>query len=197
MNAEQFDAIIIGAGQSGPSLTASLAAAGKKVAIIERKYFGGTCINNGCIPSKTYVAHAKVIHSIRTAEKFGVDVSGFTIDLTKIKAKKDSILLDMRSHLKQWLTTLKNCTVIEGHASFESPHIIKVGERLLKADQIFIDVGGRAAIPEIKGLSQIPYLTNSTVLDLESLPKHLIIMGGGYVSVEFAQIFARFGSKGS
>lgn len=192
---ESFDAIIIGAGQSGPSLAAFMAGKGKKVALIERKYFGGTCINNGCIPSKTYVAHAKVIHSIRTAEKYGVHVSHFSVDLKKIKARKDSILLGMRSHLKEWLTHLKNCTVIEGHATFETPHTVKVGTRLLRGDQIFLDVGARAILPDIKGLTQVPYLTNATVLDLEVLPKHLLIVGGGYVAVEFAQIFVRFGSK--
>lgn len=195
MNEEKFDAIIIGAGQSGPSLAAALAQAGRKVAIVERKYFGGTCINNGCIPSKTYVAHAKVAHSIRQAKKYGMQVTGFSIELKKIKEKKDAIILEMRAHLKQWLQSLKNCTVIEGHASFESPYVVKVGTRSLRGDQIFIDVGGRAVIPEIPGLNQIPYLTNSTILDLESLPKHLIVMGGGYVGVEFAQIFSRFGCQ--
>lgn len=195
MSEEKFDAIVIGAGQSGPSLTAALASKGKKVAIIERKYFGGTCINNGCIPSKTYVAHAKVVHSIRNAEKYGVNVPNFSIDLKKIKQKKDSILTEMRSHLKGWLTSLENCTVIQGHASFESPHVVKVGERLLRADRFFIDVGGRAIIPKIEGLEQVPYLTNATILDLEEIPQHLLIIGGGYVGAEFAQIFARFGSK--
>lgn len=195
MNEEKFNAIVIGAGQSGPSLTAAFADAGKKVAIIERKYFGGTCINNGCIPSKTYVAHAKIVHSIRTAAQFGVHVSDFSVDLKKIREKKDSIVTGMRSHLKGWLQSLSNCTVIEGHASFDSPHVVKVGDRFLQADQIFIDVGGRAVIPDIKGLNRIPYLTNSTVLDLETLPQHLLIMGGGYVGVEFAQIFSRFGSR--
>ena len=195
MSEEKFDDIVIGAGQSGPSLTAALSKKGRKVAIIERKYFGGTCINNGCIPSKTYVAHAKVVHSIRIAEKYGVHVSNFSVDLRKIKERKDSILMEMRSHLKQWMSSLENCTVVEGHASFESPYVVRVGQRLLRADRFFIDVGGRAIVPEIKGLEQVPYLTNSTVLDLEQIPKHLLIVGGGYVGAEFAQIYARFGSQ--
>ncbi len=193
MGTEKFDAVVIGAGQSGPGLAASLAEAGKRVAIIERKYFGGTCINNGCIPSKTYVAHAKVIKTIRRAEEYGVSVSSFTVDLKKIKARKDSLILGMREGQKKWLESL--CTVIEGAAVFESPRTVKVNGRLLEADQFFIDVGGRAVIPPIKGLDQVPYCTNSTIFDLEKLPSHLLIIGGGYVGVEFAQIFARFGSR--
>jgi pyruvate/2-oxoglutarate dehydrogenase complex dihydrolipoamide dehydrogenase (E3) component len=195
MSEEKFDAIVIGAGQSGPSLTVALAKKGKKVAIIERKHFGGTCINNGCIPSKTYVAHAKVAHTIACAEKYGMRVEKFSLDIQKIKANKDRVLLGLRSHLKEWIASTPNCTIVEGHATFASPHVVKVGDRVLRAPQIFIDVGARAIIPDIKGLSQVPYLTNSTVLDLEQLPKHLLIMGGGYVGVEFAQIFARFGCK--
>lgn len=192
---ETYDAIVIGAGQSGPSMAVALAKKGRKVAIIERKYFGGTCINNGCIPSKTYVADAKVAHSIRRAKDYGmeIDLRSFSVDLKKIKGRKDAIIGEMRGNLKKWLQ--EQCTVIEGHATFVSPHEVKVGDRLLKASQFFIDVGGRAVIPSIKGLGEVPYYTNSTILDLEELPEHLIILGGGYVGAEFAQIFARFGSK--
>jgi len=193
---KNYDAIVIGSGQSGPSLAVRMAAAGQRVAIIERHHFGGTCINTGCIPTKTLVASAYNAHMVRRAADFGVQVDGpVGVDMKRVKARKDEITWKSRSGLESWLKNTPNCTVYHGHARFESPKEVIVGEELLTAPQIFINVGGRAAIPAMPGLTNTPYLTNSTLLDLDVLPRHLIIVGGGYVGLEFGQIFRRFGSE--
>jgi pyruvate/2-oxoglutarate dehydrogenase complex dihydrolipoamide dehydrogenase (E3) component len=190
-----FDAIVIGSGQSGPFLAVRMAAAGRRVAIIERHRFGGTCVNTGCIPTKALVASAYNAHMARRAAEFGVQVAGpICVDMKRVKARKDEITGKSRSGLESWLRNTPNCTVYQGHARFESPKEVKAGEELLAASQIFINVGGRAAIPSMPGLANTPYLTNSTLLDLEVLPRHLVIVGGGSVGLEFAQIFRRFGS---
>jgi pyruvate/2-oxoglutarate dehydrogenase complex dihydrolipoamide dehydrogenase (E3) component len=192
---KDFDAIVIGSGQAGPFLAVRMAAAGQRVAIIERNRFGGTCVNTGCIPTKTLVASAYNAHMIRRAADFGVQVAGTTrVDMKRVKARKDEITGKSRSGLESWLKKTPNCTVYHGHARFESPKEVIVGEELLTAPQIFINVGGRAAIPSMPGVANTPYLTNSTLLDLDVLPRHLIIVGGGYVGLEFGQIFRRFGS---
>jgi pyruvate/2-oxoglutarate dehydrogenase complex dihydrolipoamide dehydrogenase (E3) component len=191
-----FDAIVIGTGQAGPFLAVRMAAAGKRVAIIERARFGGTCVNTGCIPTKTLVASAYAVHMTRRAAEFGVQVAGpISVDMKRVKARKDEISGKSRRGVESMLKNTPNCTVYEGHARFESPNEVRVGEELLTAAQIFIDVGGRAAIPSLPGVANTPYLTNSTLLDLDTLPRHLIIVGGGYVGLEFAQIFRRFGSE--
>jgi pyruvate/2-oxoglutarate dehydrogenase complex dihydrolipoamide dehydrogenase (E3) component len=191
-----FDAIVIGTGQAGPFLAMRMAAAGRRVAIIERGRFGGTCVNTGCIPTKTLVASAYAAHLARRTAEFGIQVTGpISADMKRIKARKDEISEKSRNGLKAALESTPNCTVYEGHARFESPNEVRVGEALLAAPQIFINVGGRAAIPSLPGVASTPYLTNSTLLDLDSLPAHLIIVGGGYVGLEFAQIFRRFGSE--
>ena len=190
-----FDAIVIGSGQSGPFLAARMAAAGQRVAIIERHRFGGTCVNTGCIPTKTLVASAYNAHMVRRAADFGVQVAGTArVDMKRVKARKDEIIGNSRSGLESWLKNIPNCTVYHGHARFESPREVRVGEELLTAPQIFINAGGRAAIPSLPGVENTPYLTNSTLLDLDVLPRHLIVVGGGYVGLEFGQIFRRFGS---
>ena len=192
---KDFDAIVIGSGQSGPFLAARMAAAGQRVAIIERHRFGGTCVNTGCIPTKTLVASAYNAHMVRRAADFGVQVAGTArVDMKRVKARKDEITGNSRSGLESWLTNISNCTVYHGHARFESPKEVRVGEELLTAPQIFINAGGRAAIPSMPGVENTPYLTNSTLLDLDVLPRHLIVVGGGYVGLEFGQIFRRFGS---
>jgi pyruvate/2-oxoglutarate dehydrogenase complex dihydrolipoamide dehydrogenase (E3) component len=192
---KNFDAIVIGTGQSGPFLAVRMAAAGQRVAIIERGRFGGTCVNTGCIPTKTLVASAYNAHMVRRAADFGVQVAGTArVDMKRVKARKDEITGKSRSGLESWLKNTPNCTVYQGHARFESAKEVVVGEELLTAPQIFINVGGRAAIPSIPGVANTPYLTNSTLLDLDVLPRHLIIVGGGYVGLEFGQIFRRFGS---
>jgi pyruvate/2-oxoglutarate dehydrogenase complex dihydrolipoamide dehydrogenase (E3) component len=191
-----FDAIVIGTGQSGPFLAVRMAAAGQRIAIIERGRFGGTCVNTGCIPTKTLVASAYAAHMTRRAGEFGVQLAGpiFT-DMKRVKARKDDITGKSRSGLETLLRSTPNCTVYPGHARFESPNAVRVGEDLLTAPQIFINVGARAAIPSMPGVADTHHLTNSTLLDLDVLPRHLVIVGGGYVGLEFGQIFRRFGSE--
>jgi len=190
-----FDAIVIGTGQSGPFLAARMAAAGKRVAIIERNRFGGTCINTGCIPTKTLVASAYAAHMARRAGEFGVEVPGpVHVDMKRVKARKDEISGKSSDELESWLKSTPNCTVYQGHARFESPNVVRVAEESLTAQQIFVNVGGRATIPSLPGVANAPYLTNSSLLNLDVLPRHLVIVGGGYVGLEFGQIFRRFGS---
>jgi pyruvate/2-oxoglutarate dehydrogenase complex dihydrolipoamide dehydrogenase (E3) component len=196
MTPRQFDAIIIGAGQAGPSLAGRLAQAGRKVAIIERKLFGGTCVNTGCTPTKTLIASAYVAHKIRNAKAYGIDVADQVYaDMKALKARKDSILLQSRNNIESWLRNMQNCTVFTGHARFESATTVRVDEDLLAAPQIFLNLGGRASVPNMPGISEVPFLTNTSLLDLEELPRHLAVVGGSYVGIEFAQAFRRFGSE--
>jgi pyruvate/2-oxoglutarate dehydrogenase complex dihydrolipoamide dehydrogenase (E3) component len=192
---EEFDAIVIGAGQAGPSLAGRLTAAGMKIACIERHKFGGTCVNTGCTPTKTLVASADVAYKAHHAAEFGVLVDGIKIDWTAVRRRKDAIVGASRTGVEGWLRGMPGCTVIQGHARFESPHTLRVGDRWLSSRQIFINVGGRAQIPDFRGLERVSYLTNSTLLDLETVPRHLVIVGGGYIGLEFAQMFRRFGSE--
>jgi pyruvate/2-oxoglutarate dehydrogenase complex dihydrolipoamide dehydrogenase (E3) component len=190
-----FDAIVIGSGQAGPFLAARLAAAGKQVAIIERKVLGGTCVNTGCTPTKAMVACAKVAHAAREAAKFGVHIKGnIEVNLAEIKARNDQIVQNSRDSLRKMLDT-KGCTVMDGQAKFISPHDVQVGDQTLHGDQIFINVGGRATEPDLPGLKEVKHLTNSSLLQLTELPRHLVVVGGGAVGVEFAQIFRRLGSQ--
>ncbi len=192
----QFDAIIIGTGQAGPYLAGRLTKAGFKVAIIERNLFGGTCVNTGCIPTKTMVASAYAAHMARRAADFGVDVNGHvSVDMRRVKARKDAVSGQSRMGVETGLKELKNCTVYQGHARFESPRVVSVGPERLTADRIFINVGGRAVVPQIPGLEQVEYLTNSSMMGIDFLPRHLIIVGGSYVGLEFGQMFRRFGSE--
>jgi pyruvate/2-oxoglutarate dehydrogenase complex dihydrolipoamide dehydrogenase (E3) component len=192
----RFDAIVIGTGQSGPFLAERMAAAGRRVAIIERGRFGGTCVNTGCIPTKTLVASAYAAQIARRAMEFGVQLGGpICTDMKRVKARKDEITARSRSALESSLKNTPNCMVYQGHARFESPTEVRVGEELLAAAQIFINVGARAAIPSMPGVADTPYMTNSTLLDVDILPRHLVIVGGGYVGLEFGQVFRRFGSE--
>jgi pyruvate/2-oxoglutarate dehydrogenase complex dihydrolipoamide dehydrogenase (E3) component len=191
-----FDAIIIGTGQAGPSLAQRLAASGMNVAIIERKFFGGTCVNTGCIPTKTMVASAYAAHMVRRAGLYGVNVEGpVSVDMALVKARKDAISGKSRTGLESWLKGMKNCTVFQGHARFESSREVSVGEHRLTSDKIFINVGARAIIPEMPGLDQVSYLTNSSMMAVDFLPRHLIVIGGSYIGLEFGQMFRRFGSE--
>jgi pyruvate/2-oxoglutarate dehydrogenase complex dihydrolipoamide dehydrogenase (E3) component len=193
---ERFDSIVIGAGQAGPSLAVRLAQAGRKTAIIERKRFGGTCVNTGCIPTKTLIASARVAHLARRATDFGVTIDApVGVDMARVKARMDAVVQGSRDGLERWLRSTPNLEVVQGHARFESPHTIRVGEALLEAERIFINVGARALVPELPGLHKVDYLTNSTLLDLAVLPAHLIVVGGSYVGVEFAQMYRRFGAE--
>jgi pyruvate/2-oxoglutarate dehydrogenase complex dihydrolipoamide dehydrogenase (E3) component len=191
----RYDSIVIGTGQSGPSLARRLTGAGQTVAVIERKFFGGTCVNTGCTPTKTLVASAYAAHLARRAAEFGVMIPGqITVDMKAVKARKDYVLGLSRNGVEQSVKNLKGCTVYEGHGRFRSSKSVAVGDHILKADRIFINVGGRALVPPIKGLDQVDYLTNSSMLDLDDLPPHLVILGGSYIGLELAQIYRRFGS---
>src|SRR6266446_343535 len=191
-----YDAIIIGTGQAGPPLARRLAAAGQRVAIIERKFFGGTCVNTGCTPTKTLVASAYAAHIARRAREYGVTIGGpVGVDMKAVKARKDAVAGASRTAVERSLKTLAGCTVYEGHARFVSPKEISVGGAVLKAEWIFINVGARALIPPIPGLDQVGYLTNSSMMEVDFLPPHLIILGGSYVGLEFAQVYRRFGSE--
>jgi pyruvate/2-oxoglutarate dehydrogenase complex dihydrolipoamide dehydrogenase (E3) component len=191
-----FDAIVIGTGQAGPSLAARLTAAGKSVAVIERGLFGGTCVNTGCIPTKCMVASAYAARMAQRAAEYGISISGaVATDMKRVKARKDQISAQSRTSVEHWMKTLDHATVFEGHARFESPTTVAVGSEQLTAPSIFINVGGRAAIPAIPGLDQIDYLTNSSMMRVDFLPEHLIILGGSYIGLEFSQMFRRFGSR--
>lgn len=191
-----FDAIIIGTGQAGPFLAGRLTAAGMRVAVVERKIVGGTCVNTGCIPTKTMVASAYAAHLARRAAEFGVVVDGqVQVDMQRVKARKDAVSGESREGVERWLSEMPGCTVIKGHAQFESSRTVRVGSETLTADRVFINVGGRASIPDIPGLDRVPYLTNSSMMNVEVLPRHLIIVGGSYIALEFGQMFRRFGSR--
>jgi pyruvate/2-oxoglutarate dehydrogenase complex dihydrolipoamide dehydrogenase (E3) component len=194
---QNFDAIVIGTGQAGPSLAKRLATAGMRVAIAERHLFGGTCVNTGCIPTKTMVASAYAAHMVRRSADFGVvsHTDTVRVNMAQVKARKDVISGRSRSAVEKMLKTLKNCAVFKGTARFQSPRDVRLGEEVLQAERIFINVGARARIPRIPGLDQVAYLTNSSILDLEVVPDHLVVVGGSYVGLEFAQMFRRFGSE--
>lgn len=194
--ATTYDAIIIGTGQAGPSLAVRLASTGMKVAIVERKRFGGTCVNNGCIPTKTLVASARAAHIARRGGEYGVIIdSSIAVDMKKVKERKDAVVRRSNEGLEQWLKNTQNLTVYEGHARFEDTHRVRVGAELLEAGQFFINVGGRASIPALRGLDQVSYFNNSTMMEVDFLPEHLIVVGGSYVGLEFAQMYRRFGSE--
>ncbi len=190
-----FDAIIIGTGQAGPSLASRFAAAGKTVAIIERNKFGGTCVNTGCIPTKTLVASAYAIHVARRGADYGFSASDMTVDIKRVKARKDAASARSNKGVEEWLRGTRNCTVIKGHARFQSSNTVMVNDEVLQADKIYINVGGRAFIPNMPGVDDVPFLNNSSMMDIDFLPEHLVIVGGSYVGLEFAQIYRRFGSK--
>ncbi len=194
--ATKYDAIVIGTGQAGPSLAVRLAGTGMKVAIIERKRFGGTCVNNGCIPTKTLVASARTAHVARRAGDYGVTIrSSIAVDMKKVKMRKDAVVRQSSEGLEKWLKNTQNLTVMEGQARFADAHRVRVGDDLLEADKFFINVGGRASVPPFRGIDEVRYLNNSTMMDVDFLPEHLIVIGGSYVGLEFAQMYRRFGSE--
>jgi pyruvate/2-oxoglutarate dehydrogenase complex dihydrolipoamide dehydrogenase (E3) component len=194
--ATRYDAIVIGTGQSGPPLASRLSDEGLKTAVIERKRFGGTCVNVGCVPTKTLVASARAAYIARRAADFGVAIDGaVTVDMAKVKARKDEIVRDGTQGIAEWMRTTENVTVYEGHARFEGPHGVRVNGDLLEAERIFINVGARALVPDMPGIREVSYLTNSTILELDALPEHLVIIGGSYIGLEFAQMYRRFGSR--
>jgi pyruvate/2-oxoglutarate dehydrogenase complex dihydrolipoamide dehydrogenase (E3) component len=192
---QTYDAIVVGAGQAGPSLAVRLAGAGRKVALVERKLFGGTCVNNGCTPTKAMVASAHAAHLARRGRDFGVEAGTVSVDMRAVKARKDAIVLKSRAGIEKWLRGTANCTVLTGTAMFESSNVLRVQDDLIEAPQIFLNVGARPLVPDMPGVDSIPFLTSTTVLDLEAVPSHLLVVGGGYVGLEFAQMFRRFGAE--
>ncbi|MBB3932149.1 pyruvate/2-oxoglutarate dehydrogenase complex dihydrolipoamide dehydrogenase (E3) component [Kaistia hirudinis] len=192
---QRFDAIIVGAGQAGPALAGRLTAAGRKVAVVERHLFGGTCVNTGCTPTKTMVASAQAAHLARRGEDFGFSAGNVAVDLARVKARKDGVVSNSRRGIEGWLGGMDGCTVFRGHARFTSPTTISVGEQLLEAPQIFLNVGGRAAFPPMPGLDKVEVLTNTGILGLDVLPRHLVVVGGSYIGLEFGQMFRRFGCE--
>ncbi len=190
-----FDAIVIGTGQAGPYVAYRMAKAGMKVAVVERGRFGGTCVNTGCIPTKTIIASAYAAQLARRAGEFGVDAGPVRVDMARVKARKDEISGQSSRGVESGLRGLADCTVIQGHARFTGPREIEVGADRLSADRLFINVGGRAIVPPMPGIGKISPLTNSTILDLDLVPDHLIVIGGSYIGLEFGQAFRRFGSE--
>ena len=192
----QFDAIIIGSGQAGGSLAGRLTSAGMKVAFVERKLFGGTCVNTGCMPTKTLVASAYAAHLARRAADYGIVLDGeVRIDMPKVRARALTVATNAREGVEKWLRNMNGCTVIQGHARFESANTVRVGEEQLTAPRIFINVGGRALVPDMPGVRDVPFLTNTTILALDRVPKHLVVVGGSYIGLEFGQMFRRFGAE--
>ena len=192
---KRFDAIVIGAGQAGPSLASRLTQAGQTVAYVERKLYGGTCVNTGCTPTKAMVASAYAAHIARRAAEYGVSVGPVTVDIKAVQKRRDAIVMKSRTGVENWLKKNDKVTAFEGTASFESPTTVRVGDDVLEAKQIFLNVGGRATVPEMPGVHEVPYLTNTTLLALDVLPKHLVIVGGSYIGIEFGQMYRRFGSE--
>jgi pyruvate/2-oxoglutarate dehydrogenase complex dihydrolipoamide dehydrogenase (E3) component len=191
-----FDAIIIGAGQAGPSLAGRLTAAGMKVLIVERKLFGGTCVNTGCMPTKTLVASAYAAHLARRSADFGVTIgSPVSVDMKRVKARAATVSSNSREGVEKWLRGMEGCTVVQGHARFTGPHEIDIDGEAFTAPRIFINAGGRANVPDMPGVKDVDFLTNSSILALEMLPKHLVVIGGSYIGLEFAQMYRRFGSE--
>ena len=191
-----FDALVIGTGQAGPALAARLSGAGMKVAVIEKAKFGGTCVNDGCTPTKAMVASAYAAHMARRAGEYGVLLDASPrLDMKRVKARKDQIVRGSREGVEKWMEGLKGAKVYRGHARFVGPAEIQVGSEKLAADKIFVDVGGRPLVPKMPGLDGVPYLTNVEVMDLDFVPEHLLVIGGSYVGLEFAQMFRRFGSR--
>ena len=192
---EQFDAIVVGAGQAGPPLAGRLTSSGMKVALIERRHVGGTCVNTGCKPTKTMVASAYAAHLARRGADFGVVTGSIAIDMAKVASRARKVILDSRHSNEQWLDHMQGLTLVRGHAQFEGPKVIRVADRLLQAERIFLNVGGRPRIPDIGGVQDVPFLTNADMIAMEGVPEHLIVVGGSYIGLEFAQMFRRFGAQ--
>jgi len=192
---EQVDAIIIGAGQAGPSLAADLAQGGRKVVLIERERLGGTCVNNGCIPTKTLVASARAVHMVRRAADFGVTVGPSSVDMAAVKARKDAVVQQSRDSLKAWLGGTDGLEVVSGEACFIRERTVAVNGRELTAPLIVINTGGRPVLPDWPGVADIRVLTNIEMMEMDRLPGHLVIVGGSYIGLEFAQMYRRFGAR--
>lgn len=195
MAIENFDAIVIGAGQAGPAIAARCSREGLRTAIIERAHFGGTCVNNGCVPTKTLVASARAIHLARRGDEFGFSTGALRVDMARVKARKDHIVEQSRDGVEQWMRGLDQAEVIVGEAVFTGERALRVGDRALKAARIFINVGGRPSRPPIDGLDKVPVLDNTSIMALDQVPRHLVVVGGSYIGLEFAQMMRRFGAE--
>ena len=194
MTHEPFDAIIVGAGQAGPAIAARCSAEGLRTAVIERGHFGGTCVNVGCVPTKTLVASARAIHVARRGDEFGFATAEVRVDMGRIKARKDGIVGQSRTGVENWMRGLKHTEVIVGEAAFVAPSVLQVAGRRLTAPRIFLNVGGRAVRPDLPGIDAVPTLDNVSVMQLDEVPEHLVVVGGSYIGLEFAQLMRRFGS---
>src|SRR5574337_732902 len=195
MQAERFDAVVIGSGQAGPALAARLDQAGRRTALIERHLIGGTCVNTGCIPTKTLIASARAAQMARRGAEYGFDAGAVRVDMKAVKARKDGVVGQSSAGLARWIEGMKQVSLIRGHARFTAPRTVAVNGRLLQADQVFINVGGRAAVPDLPGIGGVPYFTNTTMMGVDFVPEHLLIVGGSYIGLEFAQMYRRFGSE--
>ena len=193
--AERFDAIVIGAGQAGPALCARLNKEGLKTALVERKLLGGTCVNNGCVPTKALVASARAAHTARRGGEYGFATGSVTVDMRAVKNRKDAVVKHSTDGLSTWIGGMKHISLIHGQARFVAPRTVAVGERRLEAERVFLNVGARAVVPELPGVRDVPVLTNSSIMAVDFLPEHLLIIGGSYIGLEFAQMYRRFGSK--
>ena len=193
---ETFDAIVIGTGQAGPALAVRCGKEGLRTAIIERNRFGGTCVNNGCIPTKTLIASARAAQIARRGGEYGVVIDApVHVDMQKVKARKDAVVKGSSDGVKQWLRSAANVEVIEERAKFVAPRIVQVGDRMISAPRVFVNVGGRAAVPDIAGIRDVPFLNNSSMMNVDFVPEHLLVIGGSYIGLEFSQMYRRFGSK--
>ena len=192
---ERFEAIVIGAGQAGPALCARLDREGLKTALIERRGLGGTCVNDGCIPTKTLVASARAIHMAGRGDEYGFSLEKPRVDMRAVKARKDGVVKHSTDGLGSWIGGMKNVSLIAGHARFTAPRSVQVNGRTLSAERVFLNVGGRALVPDIPGVRDVPFLTNHSMMEVDRLPEHLVIIGGSYIGLEFAQMYRRFGSK--
>jgi pyruvate/2-oxoglutarate dehydrogenase complex dihydrolipoamide dehydrogenase (E3) component len=193
--AEQFDAIVIGAGQAGPALAARCSREGLRTAVIERGHFGGTCVNVGCVPTKTLVASARAAHQARRGAEFGFDCGEVRVDMARVKARKQAIVAQSRQGVEAWMRGLARTEVIVGEARFVAPATLAVGGRRLTAPRIFVNVGGRAVRPDLPGVDEVPTLDNASIMELDRVPEHLVVVGGSYIGLEFAQMMRRFGAE--
>jgi len=193
---QRFDAIVIGTGQAGPPLAVRLGKAGQRTAIIERHLIGGTCVNTGCIPTKTLIASARAAYIARRGADFGVMLGGdVRVDMGRVKTRKDGVVQQSNQGVEKWITGTPNVTLFRGHARFEDAHRVRIGDDVLEGERIFINVGGRATVPPLPGLDRVPFFTNSSMMGVDFVPEHLIIVGGSYIGLEFAQMYRRFGSR--
>jgi pyruvate/2-oxoglutarate dehydrogenase complex dihydrolipoamide dehydrogenase (E3) component len=191
---ETFDAVVIGTGQAAPALCARLDKEGLRTALIERKLVGGTCVNNGCIPTKTLVASARAAHVARRGAEYGFRAGDIRVDMAAVKRRMDGVVKQSSDGVTGWIAGMKNLTFLRGHARFTAPRTVAVDGRSLEGERVFINVGGRALVPELPGVGSVPFLTNTTMMEIDFLPEHLLIVGGSYIGLEFAQMYRRFGS---